>query len=183
MDVPYCNRDATITHFVNANTLVHFFENGNKSGFLGLQTVVIVCPNPDCRDFEIKAALFKAINVRPNPNAQPVPTIDGAALFEWRLKPKSSSKTFPTYIPKPILDDYYEACLIVNDSPKASATLSRRCLQGMIRDFWNVTKQRLIDEIEAIKGQIDTTTWEAIDAVRGIGNIECTYGERHQSYR
>lgn len=41
----------------------------------------------------------------------------------------------------------------------------------MIRDFWKVSKARLVDEIEAIKGQIDPTTWEAIDAVRGVGNI------------
>ena len=36
-------------------------------------------------------------------------------------------------IPIPqLMDDYEEACAIVNLSPKASATLSRRCLQGMI---------------------------------------------------
>jgi hypothetical protein len=29
----------------------------------------------------------------------------------------------------------------------------------------------LIDEVNALKGHIDATTWEAIDAVRSIGNI------------
>ncbi|MCB1884663.1 MAG: DUF4145 domain-containing protein [Geminicoccaceae bacterium] len=28
-------------------------------------------------------------------------------------------------------------------SPKASATLSRRCLQSMIRDFWTISKDTL----------------------------------------
>lgn len=41
----------------------------------------------------------------------------------------------------------------------------------MIRDFWNITKSRLVDEIDALEGQIDATTWQAIDAVRKIGNI------------
>ncbi|HXC44108.1 MAG TPA: DUF4145 domain-containing protein [Candidatus Dormibacteraeota bacterium] len=56
-------------------------------------------------------------------------------------------------------------------SPKASATLSRRCLQGIIRGFWGVSKARLVDEIEAIKDKTDPLTWNAIDAVRKIGNI------------
>jgi hypothetical protein len=47
----------------------------------------------------------------------------------------------PDYIPEQIKDDYYEACSILNLSPKASATLARRCLQGMIRDFWGITKK------------------------------------------
>ncbi len=41
----------------------------------------------------------------------------------------------------------------------------------MIRDFWKIKKGRLIDEIDALKEQIDTEVWEAIDAVRRVGNI------------
>jgi hypothetical protein len=92
-------------------------------------------------------------------------------IEEWQLRPKSSSKPFPEYIPKVILDDYKEACLIVNDSPKASATLSRRCLQGIIRNFWGISKPRLIDEIKELEGKIDANTWRAIDGVRSVGNI------------
>ncbi|MGA2896385.1 MAG: DUF4145 domain-containing protein [Acidobacteriaceae bacterium] len=69
------------------------------------------------------------------------------------------------------MSDYTEACLIAEKSPKASATLARRCLQGMIRDFHNIQKDRLVDEIKVIKDRIDPLTWEAIDAVRSIGNI------------
>ncbi|QMD08826.1 DUF4145 domain-containing protein [Citrobacter sp. RHB36-C18] len=56
-------------------------------------------------------------------------------------------------------------------SPKTSATLSRRCLQGMIRNVWNVKPARLVDEIKAIEGQIESGMWKAIDAIRNIGNI------------
>ena len=92
-------------------------------------------------------------------------------IQEWQLRPKSSAKPFPTYIPQAVRDDYEEACLIVSDSPKASATLSRRCLQGIIRDFWKISKPRLIDEIKELEGKIDTTTWLAIDGVRSVGNV------------
>jgi hypothetical protein len=44
-------------------------------------------------------------------------------------------------------------------------------LQGIIRDFWKITKPRLKDEIDALQGQIDSQTWDAIDSVRQIGNI------------
>lgn len=55
---------------------------------------------------------------------------------EWHLIPPSGAKAFPDFVPAAIRADYEEACLIVDLSPKASATLSRRALQGMIRDFW-----------------------------------------------
>lgn len=87
------------------------------------------------------------------------------------IYPNSLAKQFPKYIPKSIRDDYEEAYSIVNLSPKASATLSRRCLQGMIRDFWNIHKKRLIDEINELQSLIPVTQWEAINALRKIGNI------------
>jgi hypothetical protein len=89
----------------------------------------------------------------------------------WPLVPSSSARTLPGYIPPAIVEDYTEACLIASLSPKASATLSRRCLQGMIRDFWKVLRVKLSDEIAAIKGMVDPDVWNAIEAVRKIGNI------------
>jgi hypothetical protein len=89
----------------------------------------------------------------------------------WKLIPQAAVKVFPDYVPRPILSDYEEACLIRDLSSKASATLSRRCIQGIVRDFWGISKGRLIDEIEALKDKVDPMTWEAIDAVRKIGNI------------
>ena len=59
------------------------------------------------------------------------------------IRPSSLAQKFPTYIPEAIRHDYEEACAIVDLSPKASATLSRRCLQGMIRDFWSIKENTL----------------------------------------
>lgn len=87
------------------------------------------------------------------------------------LMPNSLAKQFPKYIPKAIRDDYEEAYSILNLSPKASATLSRRCLQGMIRDFYGIKKSRLIDEINELESIVPNTQWKAIHGVRSIGNI------------
>jgi hypothetical protein len=131
---------------------------------------VIVCPNPECREYAILAALYKTRTVNPVNSSTNTLRVD-PPLMIWTLRPKSGAKQFPAYIPKAILDDYEEACLIVSDSPKASATLSRRCLQGMIRDFWGIIDKTLALEINTLQGKIDSTTWAAIDAIRGVGNV------------
>ena len=86
--------------------------------------------------------------------------------------PVSIAKQFPSYIPESILQDYEEACAIVALSPKASATLSRRCLQGMIRDFWGIAgKKRLIDEIDALQDKVSAAQWKILNSIRRLGNI------------
>lgn len=110
------------------------------------------------------------------PNCQKISlTLDG---ISGNLKnifvpvyPNSLARQFPEYIPLSIRNDYQEAYSILNLSPKASATLSRRCLQGMIRDFWGITKSRLIDEINALQSKVPSSQWKAIDSLRSIGNI------------
>lgn len=97
--------------------------------------------------------------------------------MDWQLRPQSNAKPFPPYIPAPIREDYEEACSIKDLSPKAAATLSRRCLQGIIRDYWGISKARLIDEINELKGKVDQSTWDAIDAVRNIGTSARTWSE------
>ena len=87
------------------------------------------------------------------------------------LIPISLAKQFPDYIPQAIRKDYEEAYSIVNLSPKASATLSRRCLQGMIRDFYGISKSRLYDEISELQNIVPPSQWKAIDGLRSIGNI------------
>lgn len=88
-----------------------------------------------------------------------------------KIQPSSSAKQFPEYIPTAIRQDYEEACSIVSLSPKASATLSRRCLQGMIRDFWAIKEPNLAKEISQLEGKIPAQQWKVINGVRRIGNI------------
>jgi hypothetical protein len=69
--------------------------------------------------------------------------------------------------------EYHEACLVIDDSPKASAALSRRWLQHLLRDFAKVKKGDLVDEIQEVinSKQIPSHIVESIDAVRHIGNF------------
>lgn len=162
---PYCRHNATIDA-ANRSYNVHYFDHGNYVGdYLGLVSYVTVCPNAECKKICADVDLYNTtIENRER-------TIAGAPRQTWKLLPSSDAIPFPDYVPQAIRQDYEEACKIKNLSPKASATLSRRCLQGIIRDFKGIVKKRLVDEIEALRDEVDTDTWEAIDAVRQIGNI------------
>ena len=160
---PYCDRHATVgTDNISGNSWT--FDDKNKYGRLWVEIESVTCPNPECAEFELTAMLHDTAY-------QQGGWVRGAMRQTWKLRPQSNARPFPGYIPAPLLDDYTEACLIRDLSPKASATLSRRCLQGMIRDFWKVTKPNLYQEINAIQDKVDPATWQAIDAVRSIGNI------------
>lgn len=164
---PYCNHDTTITGTLQTGEFRLMLENAN--GYRFFRYSLIVCPNAKCRKFTLTLFMYEYI-----PEKDALGNVHwkiGEPLQTWNLIPPSTAKIFPDYVPKGIRDDYTEACLIRDLSPKASATLSRRCLQGMIRDFWKVSKARLVDEIDAIKDKTDALTWQAIDAVRKIGNI------------
>lgn len=87
------------------------------------------------------------------------------------IHPNSLARQFPDYIPEAIRQDYEEAYSIVSLSPKASATLSRRCLQGMIRNFWEIKESNLSKAIEKLEGKIPAAQWKVIDGIRRIGNI------------
>ena len=53
----------------------------------------------------------------------------------------------PPEVTEPYLSDFYEACFILADSPRASAALSRHCLQALLRDKADVKPGDLSNEI------------------------------------
>jgi hypothetical protein len=147
---------------------------GWKAGQPLLHHRIVVCANADCKELSMTIWLM---------------TTSGYAVNGWQdtkiksvfqLLPSSSAKPQPDYIPAPLREDYNEACAVRDLSPKASATLARRCLQGMIRDFCKVNKQTLDQEIKALRALVDAgaaphgVTQESVDGidhVRKIGNI------------
>jgi len=90
------------------------------------------------------------------------------------IRPKGSSRSpCPPEVPAPLAEDYAEACIILLDSPKASAALSRRCLQNLLRQAAKVKPGDLFDEIQQVvnSGHLPTHLMQVIDAVRQIGNF------------
>jgi hypothetical protein len=79
----------------------------------------------------------------------------------------------PPEVPANICGDYREACLVLADSPKASAALSRRCLQQILRDGAKVKHANLSDEIDQVLAskRLHSSIARSLDAVREIGNF------------
>ena len=165
---PYCSHPTTITDPNFDRKWVKLNLMSSKLGAVGLSFFAITCPNRECNQLTLKMSLTKSISRKRNGYDYEE---EGAEINTWNLLPESDSKVIPDYIPQAIRDDYYEACRICQLSPKASATLARRCLQGMIRDFWKISKSRLKDEVDALEGKVDDIVWKAIDGVRSVGNI------------
>jgi len=90
------------------------------------------------------------------------------------VHPRGVSRSpVPSEVPKEIAEDYKEACLVLNDSPKASAALARRGLQNTLRNAAGVRHGDLADEIQQVldSGKLPTQLAESIDALRNIGNF------------
>ena len=161
---PFCNRAATISDddVTDFQTII---SPHTTDGEIGVSGWVRVCPADDCREYEV---VFRTESIKRDVHFRPS---FGGVIEQWALRPASRAKPFPDYVPLPLRIDYNEACAIENLSPKASATLSRRCLQGIIRDFYGVVDKNLYNEIAAIKGRVSPALWSAIDALREVGNI------------
>ena len=93
---------------------------------------------------------------------------------ETLIYPKGAQRPPPSQdVPKKYAEDYIEACLVLPDSPKASAALSRRCLQHLLRFEANVKHGDLYGEIQQVidSKQLPSHIAESIDAIRHIGNF------------
>jgi len=163
----YCSHHSTIT---DPDQFVHWEQiiiNESTHGPIGFYIYAVTCPNEECKKLTL---ITKLTDSRRN-QATNWEWAGRSVHQDWQLLPESEAMVLPDYIPEAIKEDYYEACRIRDLSPKASATLARRCLQGMIRDFWGIKDSTLKKEIDALEEKVDADVWESIDAVRSVGNI------------
>ncbi|GAG86704.1 unnamed protein product, partial [marine sediment metagenome] len=108
---PFCNHSATITYETFFRDYL-LLERDNIHGKLILIAVFIICPNEKCRKYKFSVGLFKA-----QYNTSNREYIKGQYINDWNLIPQSEAKPLPDYIPKAIIDDYKETCLIKDLSP------------------------------------------------------------------
>jgi len=118
----------------------------------------MICPNSDCKKIIIKLICSdEAVIVK--------------ELTVWPIT--SSRKPVPSSVDTIFANDYKEACLILNLSPKASAALSRRCLQNILREKAGIKKGNLVNEIQQVidSHKLPSYLSDNIDVVRNIGNF------------
>ncbi|AOG11319.1 DUF4145 domain-containing protein [Agrobacterium sp. RAC06] len=173
---PYCsNHQTVVSAKFDASTVRLNVGDTADGNCVGVKITSIGCSNTSCKNVTIDVSYGKLTQSQFTHDY-----ILSRATLTVPIKPESRARALPQCIPAPIANDYSEACRISNLSPKASATLARRCLQGMLRDFCGITKPTLHQEINDLKKQFDEghaprgvseESFEAIEAIRKIGNI------------
>lgn len=145
---PHCEREVTFVRLLNGQ----IGDIHTSNYWLGQR----YCPNKDCNNHVfIVAQNHELIEIYPPPPpAKPRP------------EPHESVKP-------PYNTDYNEAAAVLGLSPKASAALSRRILQTVIRDKAGITKANLSQEIDELiaSGGLPSRINESVDAIRNIGNF------------
>lgn len=101
---------------------------------------------------------------------------DEVTAWHERLYPTGrAAKPFPN-APEPHLKAYSEACAVLELSPPASACMSRRCLQGILREQGYAQKD-LAKQIDALLAETDpkkalpASLHDAVDVIRNFGNF------------
>lgn len=76
-------------------------------------------------------------------------------------------------IPNKYANDFREAQLVLDVSPKASAALSRRIVQNVIREEFGIRHNSLASEIVKFIALPDIPSYlaDAVDAIRNVGNF------------
>lgn len=149
---PYCGCKQSYTNNCSSEITGYQIYGRGKRYETDLKVYHICCTNKECSKITVVA--------------NSCTTND-----QFDLYPRHVHKEYPDYVPSQIRSDYVEAVTIIEDSPKAAATLLRRCLQGMIRDFWNIKKKTLKEEIDELQNKVTPYQWKAIDGLRKLGNI------------
>lgn len=123
-----------------------------------ISIVIAACPN--CQKAIINLDVIEVINGQYETTEQLVvyPLVSGRSPI-------------PPEVPENIARDYNEAALVLPFSPKASAALSRRCLQTLLRNAGGTKSKDLDKQIDEVLPQLPAYIAVNLDAVRHIGNF------------
>jgi hypothetical protein len=117
----------------------------------------MICPDAKCRNIIVWLVLWPK---------------DGIGTEEILVYPRTAARRpAPPSVPAAIAKDYREACLVLKDSPNASAALSRRCLQHVLTEAGKTTKNDLADQIDEVLLTLPGPLRSMIDTVRTMGNF------------
>lgn len=178
-DCPFCGKTFPLTQ--DTLSILHvYFSDGQTCSFEGtlvnvslqksrfgnvsnsINLVMYKCPACDKTTFEM---IGIGSNFRGEPRFHIYPKIDGHIEY-----PKG-------VLPDQVQEDYLEACSISSLSPKSSATLSRRIIEGILTDFYNLKKGRLVDKIRELdKSEKAPNIIDELNSIRQVGNIATHFG-------
>ena len=138
---------------------------GVLSGRLPIRMEPQICPRlrfslcPACRQVIIE------MQARANPD-------DPYSEFNWLAYPRSTSRPpLHASVPPELAAEYREAAIVLSVSPKASAALSRRCLQMLLVKQGADPKKNLVQQIQHVYSKLPSYVQSFVDHIRELGNI------------
>lgn len=172
---PHCATTVTLqSSDVSNGSGSAMIETASDTDGISLSWRSVRCPSKLCGKFVLDVSAFygsAATYPHGGRNGSVRATYSRpVGIGQVRFEPRVGAP-LSIHVPKVVQDDYEEAYLIRDLSPKAAATLCRRALQGMIRHFHGITKKTLHEELAAISSVCDSELFDAMMGLKGIGNI------------
>lgn len=87
------------------------------------------------------------------------------------IYPRALARPVAEEVPDHIAADYREAAQVLSISPKASAALSRRCLQSVLAEAGQASQGNLSRQIDHVLAGLPSNLAKQLDAIRNIGNF------------
>lgn len=148
-------------------------EKDDREASIGYKFTIETCP--ECKNpivimhvgkytLEIDEAPFDGIH-----EVEEITEIDRKEI----IYPRYVARKVEAEVPDACSIDFLEACAVQSLSAKASAALSRRILQNILREKFEIKHQNLakeIDEFIQLDG-VPSYLTNAVDAIRNVGNL------------
>jgi hypothetical protein len=164
MDCPHCGK---AFHDVWNEIELPWVEQKIPSN--GWVTHMTICPA--CKNATIELSERRREHQRPSNTLQVTP------VRRFRVHPTNTYRApTPQEVPSGVKEDYEEACRVLPMSHKASAALSRRCVQAILREQ-GYAQRDLVKQIDALLSEpnpakaIPTALRQTVDAIRNFGNF------------
>lgn len=160
MICPYCNLGISMEF---EEGFVHPDKDFEKTGN-GLLVEWDICPECDGTIIQMHQGKYKK-------------TEYGGTLSDTVSKfiifPLNSTRQVESEVPDSYKGEFLEASAVLNISPKASAALSRRVLQSVLRNKFGISHRSLAAEIDEFISlpSIPSYLSKAVDAIRNVGNF------------
>ncbi|WP_107675681.1 DUF4145 domain-containing protein [Agrobacterium sp. LAD9] len=170
---PFCSTNSLISRD-NLSRIVLPLNGKSKHGNKAIAVTSISCANEDCSELSLTIDFGDYKTSRSNSG------FINHIMNEWDVEltksflPDGVSVSVPASVPEEISITYKEAARIADISGRASAAMSRRCLQGMVRHFFDIPNNKrgnLGAELSFVKDRIDPEMWDNLLAVRSVGDI------------
>lgn len=170
---PHCGHHMVLSGPMLSRT-ISVLNPRSTLGNIASEITSISCANDACNEVTVDIRIGNYTKRPATHTTAAYAILTDESVLARRLLPIGKVMRLPKEIPEEIRLTYREAVLTAAVSGRSGAAMARRCLQGIVRDFWDIPtgeRGKLGAELAFIKDRIDPGLWNDIQAVRSIGDI------------